>query len=551
MTNADRTWIFGDKTRVAVDTIFSRFTNSTPGCALAIYRGGEIVYANGYGMSNLEHNVPITPDSIFHIASISKQFTAMCIALLQGDGLLDVDDPVQKYVPELPTYDYPITVRHLIHHVSGIRDQWVLLHLAGWRSDDLITEADCFDLIRRQQELNFPPNQQYMYSNSGYTLLAMIVKAVSGLSLREFAQQRIFGPLGMTRTHFHDDHTEIVPGRTQAYEPRSGGGYHISIPPFDVVGTTSLQTTVADFAKWNHNFDAPTICSPEILKMVQTPGVFSNGEPMDYAWGLTIDTWRGQNRVGHDGADHGYRSSYFRLPDLDFGITVFANLSTITPSQLAERVAAVVLTDVIQEEAISPNESQTAAMPLHVEASAIAGIYTAASTGEELPQLLDLRVRDGEIEMAIWDTAVALPMRNDGTFDFRDGSGFLWATELEDDGNAAEVVFRFGQDDPIIFHRIETDQVQGAPLQSFVGDYYSPELGTKISLDISSDQTRLIWKQRKLEDREIFRISETMFGTRSLGAAQHLEFEIDADSRISSFRFTTGRTSRLRYERQA
>src|SRR5258705_4506707 len=204
-----------------VDEIFARFGKpDSPGCALSVIKDGQIVYKRGYGMSNLEYGIPISPSSIFHIASISKEFTAMAIVMLAQQGKLSLDDDVRKYVPEVPDFGERITIRHLIHHTSGLRDQWSLLELAGWREDDVITEGDILDLVSRQKALNFKPGEEHLYSNTGYTLLAVIVKRVSRQSLRDFADAEIFKPLSMTRTHFHDDQSMIVKDRTSAYQPR-------------------------------------------------------------------------------------------------------------------------------------------------------------------------------------------------------------------------------------------------------------------------------------------------------------------------------------------
>ena len=237
-----------------IDSIFEEWDdNSSPGCALGIIHNGQIVYSRGHGMANLEHGIVISPGSIFHVASISKQFTDICVAMLAEEGLLSLDDDIRRHVPEIPDFGATITVRHLMHHTSGLRDMWDLLRLAGWRADDLVTENDMLWVSARQQATNFQPGDEYLYSNTGYALLALIVHRVSGKTLRTVAHERIFEPLSMTSTHVHDDHTEIVKGRTQAYEPREIGGLKISIPVFDV-GTTSLFTTVEDMARWDDNF---------------------------------------------------------------------------------------------------------------------------------------------------------------------------------------------------------------------------------------------------------------------------------------------------------
>src|SRR5438067_4056189 len=229
----------------AVDRVFESWRDTDgPGCAVGVSRDGSVVYERGYGMANLETDTPIRPSSIFHVASVSKQFTAAAIMLLERDGKLSLDDNIRKYLPEIPDYGIPITIRHLLTHTSGLRDQWDLLAFARGRfEEDRITEADVLDIVSRQTALNFKPGSEYVYSNTGFTLLGVIVKRVTGQSLRDFADERIFNPLGMTRTHFHDAYTMRVPGRTSASAP-SSGGWHVSIPNFDVYGATNLFTTV-------------------------------------------------------------------------------------------------------------------------------------------------------------------------------------------------------------------------------------------------------------------------------------------------------------------
>jgi len=197
-----------------LDALFSSWDKTTsPGCSLAVVHDGEIIYSRGYGMANLEHGIPNRPDTVFYIASTSKQFTASCIALCAEAGLLSLDDDVRKFVPELPAFKPPIAIRHLVHHTSGLRDFFELLSMRGLREDELLTNEDILHLLSHQRELNFMPGDEYLYSNSGYFLMGVIVERASGKSLRHFAQEHIFGPLGMKVAHFHDDHREPIPRR--------------------------------------------------------------------------------------------------------------------------------------------------------------------------------------------------------------------------------------------------------------------------------------------------------------------------------------------------
>src|SRR5688572_16331685 len=239
-----------------VDAVFKEYDSATsPGCAVAVYQDDKILYKRAYGMANLDHDVPLTTSTVFHVASVSKQFTATAILLLAQDGKLSLDDDIRKHLPELPDFGRTITIRQLANHTSGIRDQWDLLGLAGWRySRDLITDDDVLELLTRQKGLNFVPGSRHMYSNSGFTLLAVIVSRVSGTTFRAFTTERIFAPLGMTSTHFRDTFNEIVKNQAYGYTP-FGQTFRLSVTNFDTAGATSLLTTVEDMAKWYANFD--------------------------------------------------------------------------------------------------------------------------------------------------------------------------------------------------------------------------------------------------------------------------------------------------------
>ena len=352
-----------------IDAVFAPWdTTSSPGCAVGVSRDGVLAYSRGYGMANLEYDVAISPDSIFHVASISKQFAAFSVALLAADGKLSLDDEVRKHVPELADVGKRVTIRHLMHHTSGLRDQWTLQEYAGWRDDDLITEADVMTMAARQRGLNFDPGAEYLYSNTGFTLLGVIVKRVSGQSLREFAEARIFGPLGMTRTHFHDDHTMIVRQRTSAYQPRPGGGWRISIPVFDTYGATSLFTTVGDLLRWEQNFVSAQVGGRALVDEAQVSGRLNDGSAIGYGWGLTVNTYRGVRVVGHGGADAGYRSDVVRFPDHGLAIAAFCNLSTTNPGALTRQVADILL----PASALAP---LPAAVPASADMQALAGVY--------------------------------------------------------------------------------------------------------------------------------------------------------------------------------
>src|SRR3712207_3087675 len=292
-----------DTTRVAVNRVFAAWSAADgPGCALGVARDGKTIFENGYGMANLELDAPITPSSIFHVASVSKQFTAAAIALLARDGRLSLGDDVRKYLPELPDYGHRITIRHLLNHTSGLRDQWDLLFMARGRFEESrITEAYVLELVARQKALNFVPGTEYVYSNTGYTLAGTIVKRVTGKSLREFADERMFKPLGMTSTHFHDDYTMVVKGRAAGYSRGADGKWHVSLPNYDTYGATSLFTTVGDLLKWDANFAKPVVGDDAMVQAMRASATLANGDTTGYGLGLVTEIYRGARLVGHSG----------------------------------------------------------------------------------------------------------------------------------------------------------------------------------------------------------------------------------------------------------
>ncbi len=404
---AQEAWSAGLAARV--DKLFERMDKPTsPGCALAVVRDGRVVYARGYGMANLDHDIAITPSTVFHVASVSKQFTAAAVLLLASDGKLSLDDDVRKHVPELPNFGKPITIRHLMHHTSGLRDQWELLILAGWRySLDLITDDDVLEAMARQKDLNFAPGTEHLYCNTGYTLLATIVKRVSGMSFRQFAEERVFRPLGMTRTFFRDDHAEIVKGQAYGYVPR-GDTFRLGVTNFDTAGATSLHTTVEDLALWDRNFYDARVGGPAFLEAMLKKGTLANSEELSYASGLVHGAYRGLAVVGHDGGDAGYRSDFLRFPTERLSVVCLCNTSSASPTQLTRSVADVVLAGKLQPAPPAPAADDRPVVPLSAaELARCEGLYWRRGTDS----YRKLVAKDGSMESVWGQTGTPLEIR--------------------------------------------------------------------------------------------------------------------------------------------
>lgn len=335
-----------DSLAARIDALFAPWDRpDTPGAAVAVLKNGEVVYTRGYGSANLEYDIPITPSTVFLVASVSKQFTAFAVAMLADQGLLSLNDDVRQYVPELPDYGKPITLRHLIHHTSGLRDEFELLALAGYHMDDVITKKTILDLAYRQQTLNFAPGAEYLYSNTGYTLLAEIVERVTGQSFRAWTTEHLFEPLGMTHSHFHDDYQMIVKNQAQGYYQDGRGGYKKQVINYSNVGASGLYTTVEDLARWAQNFEDGQVGGPLVLAQVAERGRLDNGDTLSYAFGQNIGTYKGHVRASHSGSHRGFRTYLIRFPARRLAVIVLSNLDAFEPSDVALKVADLYLAE--------------------------------------------------------------------------------------------------------------------------------------------------------------------------------------------------------------
>ena len=320
---------FGETKEKRIDQIMSKWNiDNGPGASVAVVKDGEVVFSKGYGIANLEYDIPIETNSVFHIASISKQATAFALVLLAEEGKLSLDDDVRKYISEVPDFGTPITLRHLATHTSGLRDQWNLLKMAGWRMDDVITTDQVLKLIAKQKELNFLPGEEFLYCNTGYTLMAEVIEEVSGMTFAEFTEKRIFMPLNMSNTQFYDNHEKVVQNRVYSYIAE-GSGYRKANMNYSIPGATSLFTTPEDLAKWVFNFENPSVGNAESMKEMHTRGILNNGDTLKYALGQNISHYKGLLNVSHGGADAGYRTYLSRFPDQKFAVIVFGIMARL------------------------------------------------------------------------------------------------------------------------------------------------------------------------------------------------------------------------------
>jgi CubicO group peptidase (beta-lactamase class C family) len=526
-----------------IDQLFALWDNNdTPGAAVSVVRDGAILYKSGYGMSNLEYDIPITPSSIFHIASVSKQFTAFSILLLELEGKLQLDDDIRKYIPEVPDFGKTITLRHLAHHTSGLRDQWNLLSLAGWRMDDVITKEQILKLVSKQKELNFEPGEEYLYCNTGFTLLAEVVARITGLSFAQFTEDRIFKPLNMSSTLFYDDHERIVKNRAYSYYPVSGG-YKKSVLNYANVGATSLFTTVEDLSLWALNFEDPVVGDADMIKKLKTRGILNNGDTIGYALGQSVSKYKGLDRVGHGGADAGYRTYIARFPEQRFSVVVFSNNATFNPSGLALKIVDIYLEDELLVEVADRKKSKEKLAGLSIEEDTLM-----AYVGEwELQPGFTVKVireDEGLIAQATGQEDVKLEPLS--SFEFEVVGADARVSFHRDSINQVNLMKLYQGDQVLNAPRLAPFDAESVDVSEFVGSFYSDELSTTYEFVLENDTLRA--RHQRHGDIKLKPVKKDLFSTEAWFFGQ-LDFVRDDTNTITGCKVSSGRVRNLHFQK--
>lgn len=492
--NADT--VFDPAMAPRIDAIFAEYAKpGSPGCAFALFERGRVLYDKGYGLASIEHDVAIDPkQTVFDIGSTSKQFTAASILLLAQDGKLALNDYVRKYIPELPGYFDKVTLDHLLNHTGGVRDYIGLLMLGGINIEDHTTDADALRAIARQRALDFVPGSEHSYSNSGYFLLSLVVKKASGKSLREFAQERIFKPLGMQQTRILDNHTQVVPHRASSYEPGPDGVWVLSTSAWEQTGDGQVQTTVMDLARWDANFYEPKVGGSALIEQLQQVGTLNDGKLITYARGLMIDDYRGLRSVSHGGSWMGFRAELLRFPKQGIAAAALCNVGSSQPSTLLRAVADIVLEDQLQaapKEAIVPANADATTEATGKTPLFKPDRYTGTYYGSDQSLVRRIEHRDGKL-WYVRDEEPGSELAYEGDDRFR----------MLDVPVPAVLQFRLDEDGPrrltlemgaqrAAMHAVVPFAPDADALAMFAGEYESVELDARWRLVVDGTQLSL------------------------------------------------------------
>jgi CubicO group peptidase (beta-lactamase class C family) len=472
-----------------IDELFLEWNKpDTPGIALGVIKNGELVYSKGYGIADLEHDVPITPSSVFYMASVSKQFITMGILLLEEQGKIDLDAEIQTYLPDFPRYDSTLTIRHFIHHTSGVRDFLTLWRLAGNSTLDHISEDAVYQLIKNQKTLNFTPGSQYLYSNSCYFMLAMIIEKISGISINEFGDRYIFEPLGMKNTHFHNDVTHIIKNRVFSYAPKYNG-YRNLIMRFDLVGSGGLYSNIEDMLLWDQNFYNNKLGKgrQDLIAQMHEEGLLNSGKSTKYAFGLSNSTYRGLETVSHGGALAGYRTFFLRFPKQNTSIVLLANVSNFKSGTKAKEIADIVLDGLLAQNKIKQENKQI--LPLKHVAVPIEKLKLYVGTYEVRTGVeVDISLKKNVLTvLQKWNNqSFNLAAIDDDSFVKTDNSNYKLQFSDINKMKAKKLTVDTGTSKEILKRKYKLPDVN---LGDYVGLYFSDELN--VTYEIYLDNKRL------------------------------------------------------------
>ena len=534
-----------DARAVRADSVFQRFDRTdSPGCALGVYENGKVLYARGYGMASLEHGIALSSRSVLDVGSISKQFTAMAMLMLQKEGKLSLDDPIRKYIPEMPPYADKITLRRALSQTSGLRDLYVMMGQTGRTfAGDTV---DALRVITKSAEPNYEPGARYLYTNTGWILAAQIVYRLTGKTLAQFAEERIFSPLGMRDTRYLADVTTILANGAEGYAPRPGGGFRVARSTYDgaIMGAGAVHTSIEDFGRWLNNYDSATIGGRDIIDIMTTATKLNDGSParsgptQAYAVGLSVGTLRGLRVVSHGGSWAGYRGHFLRFPDQRFAVATFCNLTTSGPDSLARKVAGIYLADRMQPDSATAWVVALAGAPRADVPTAslrgLAGVWRNVERGEVRRTRLV-----GDTLFAVGgDRTRIVPL---GGGRFRAESG----TELrfEGDTQAPSRMIVITATDTVTFARADTVALTPAKLAEYAGEYRSDEVEATHSWKVEKGQLAVYANNRRLG------VLEPAYKDGFTRAGTVIEVQRDANGRISGFLVEAGRVRHLRFTR--
>lgn len=462
-----------------IDSLFTKWNiPNHPGGTVGIMQNGKTVFSKAYGLASLEYLVPNTPQTLFNVASVSKQFTAMGIVLLHLQGKVSLDADIRTYLPELPEFEAPVTLRHMLHHTSGLRSIHGLLELAGWRADDARNNKDLFRFMKQQQDLNFKPGSEYLYCNTGYMFMADIIEKVTGEKFAAWMKKSVFEPLGMPSTYVEDKYDRVVPNNATSYYP-TREGFDRAVEYWGYVGSGNIHSNTQDLLSWLKNFHDPQPGWEKAFTTLLTLDKLNNGEDNNYAFGLSLSEFNNVRRIDHSGAIGGYRSFACTYPEQQLSIVVLTNFSNANPAQKSDEISNILL----------PPAKKTASPKVAVKTKKVRlskkqlKSYEASYWNEEGNYARKIYVKNDTLRyFRTEDSESALiPLGND-EFRMADVPNDVKVSFNTDKNGLKTMMVTIDNGKPILSAVFEPVDPSKADLSDYTGAFYSPELETTYTI---------------------------------------------------------------------
>ena len=522
-----------------IDDLFLAWnTPGHPGGAIGIMHQGKVVYSKAFGLASLEYLIPNSPGTIFNTGSVSKQFTAMGIVRLEEQGLLSFDDDVRKHIPELPDFGEVITIRHLLHHTSGLRSLHALFALAGWRGDDFRSNDDLNRIILDQKYLNFKPGDEFLYCNTGYMLMVNIIENATGEKFPSWMKENIFLPLGMIDTYTEDQYDRIVPNNATSYY--AGQKFTRAIEYWGYVGSGNMHSTTGDLMRWLSFFHTPVEGWEDAFQTLQTTDPLNDGGINNYAFGVNVFEENGRTKVQHGGSVGGFRAYAGTYPDEQLSIVVLTNFSGGNPGGKAGEISGILL-DNIDENDDSVVDIESIEMSVD-ELSAFKGTYWNAK--EKYQRRINVW-KDTLWYVRTLTNQTPLLAVDDNTFKMS-GVDVDVTVRFTSSREDKQMTVQIGNESLSVFDKKEKPAINEDELDGYVGTFYSSELKTAYTITVDGKKIRASHiRHGEIPLQRIF--PDVMTGDWPLST---IEFNRNESGQISGIYVSNGRVRNAWFEKQ-
>jgi CubicO group peptidase (beta-lactamase class C family) len=530
-----------------VDQMMVPFSgDGTPGVVVGVVQDGELSFARAYGMANLDHGVPFDVGTISNIGSVTKQFTAMGLLLLQADGKLSIEDDIREHIPELPDFGPTVTIRNLLNHTGGYREVYNLMPLAGFQGEDALRRDHVIEIVQRQPELQAAPNTEFNYNNTGFILLATTIERVSGMTYPEYMKERVFGPLGMVDTRVKAYQGEIIPGSAQGYVTVESGGFRSTRDLAASYGAGGIYTTVEDLTRWMLNYRDATLGGEEAIKAITTKPVLADGDTSSYGLGLGIGEMRGRTRYSHTGGDVAHRAYLSYYPELQSGVILMSNNGSFDLG-MGGRIASVFFEDRFEPDENGADQAGPVAEGPGMSAEqleAITGTWIIDLQGVQLDVVYSLE--EGQLyAQATGQPRFRVNSTSDSTVAF-EGVSVTNTFHFEADGSLERATLHQGGGDRPM-KKTERVDLTAEDLAEFAGRYYSEEIETLYELKV--EEGALTLNAMRLDPFPLSHRQGDEFSSSQFFLST-LSFRRAGNGRITGFEASNGRTKGVWFKKQ-